>query len=85
MKGQEAAALLIEHIASVRPALIIVNWEGVRVASPSFIDEFIANIEDKRVAEPNTVVFTNAEPEIAELLEVITRRRNYPALIGNPP
>ena len=81
MKGAEVAQRLDESLAHAKPASIIIRWDDVSVASPSFIDEFIARIQESKIAEFSEVVFVSVDAEITELLNLILLRRNFPARV----
>ena len=55
----------------------IVDWSGVRTASPSFIDEFIGLVcpEGESDSRWEGIVFTSIAPYIQDQMHAILRRR----------
>ena len=45
MIGQKTAECVGELIHTRKPETIVINWDGVRAASPSFIDEFVGGVD----------------------------------------
>ena len=80
-KGQEMARRFSEIIEGVAAEIIVVAWDGVRAASPSFIDEFVGGIQKTFEGGSygrRTVVFTGDDGYIVELVDTILRRREFP-------
>ena len=64
---------LVEHDQDV----VIVDWIGVRAASPSFIDEFIGRCCDDSLFQSNhlQLKFVVSDPHMAEMITTIVGRR----------
>lgn len=80
MKGREAVGLFSDFVAKNGPGTIVVGWNGVSAASPSFIDEFVKGVKESVQAEScrNNIVFTGEDNEIIGLVDTILRRREFP-------
>ena len=78
-KGQEVIRCVCEVMAETNPNVMLVDWNGVSAASPSFIDEFINGIQEVvHTGEYRSqICFTGAGPAIATLLDVIAKRRAF--------
>ena len=81
MKGTVMSQALGEFITTSRPAKIVVNWDGVLAASPSFIDEFVGGLQRLLCNDHvyREIAFTCAAAPIASLLEDILERRGISA------
>ena len=53
------------------------DWSGVNVASPGFIDEFIGLVcpDGESSSRWDGIIFTGSKPRTTELIETILRRR----------
>ena len=80
MKGKEVAGLLSDVIARNNVGTVVVGWNGVSAASPSFIDEFVSGIQEivQRESCHTNIVFTCEDSEVATLVDTILRRREFP-------
>ena len=80
MKGKEVAGLLSDVIARNDVGTVVVGWNGVSAASPSFIDEFINGIQEavQRESCRTNIVFTCEDSEVVTLVDTILRRREFP-------
>lgn len=80
MKGKEVAGLLSDVIARNNVGTVVVGWNGVSAASPSFIDEFVNGIQEvvQRESCRTNIVFTCEDSEVATLVDTILRRREFP-------
>ncbi len=74
-KGREVSELVAEKIARKSPGTLIVDWEGVLAASPSFIDEFVGGISDAVDRHYCAIAFTGENVELMGLVDVILKRR----------
>ena len=56
----------------------IVDWSGVNIASPSFIDEFIGLVcpDGESSALWDGIIFTGSNPDITARIDTILRRRS---------
>ena len=56
---------------------VVVCWDEVRAASPSFIDEFVGHIaEASKKGDLPVVVFTGQDEYVMKMLDTILRRRD---------
>ena len=87
MKGKEVAGLVGNVIAKNNPGTIMVDWNGVSAASPSFIDEFVGGIREAVQTEScrSSVVFTGNDPGVMTLVDTILRRREFPVRYAARP
>ena len=55
----------------------IVDWRGVKAASPSFIDEFVGLVcsDEGNSLLSEGIIFTGSKPYTTELIDTILRRR----------
>lgn len=62
---------------------LIVDWSGVKAASPGFIDEFISQIfGDAPPAFPaSSITFAGDNPEVNDLVDRILNRRGIPLTV----
>ena len=80
-KGQEMAQRFGEVLQSAVVETIVVGWDGVSAASPSFIDEFVGGIQktlESGSYGKKTVVFTGDDQYIIDLVDTILKRRKFP-------
>lgn len=79
-KGKEVAGLVGEVVARSKPETLVVGWNGVRAASPSFIDEFVSGIQAAIHTESccSRIFFTGDDSGIINLVDTILRRREFP-------
>lgn len=77
-RGKEVARLVAELAAENKPEAIVVAWNGVTAASPSFVDEFVNGIQRAIHTESccSRISFTGDEPGIINLVDAILRRRD---------
>ena len=87
MKGKEIAGLLSDVIARNNEGTVVIGWNGVSAASPSFIDEFIKGIQEAVQKEPGrtSIAFTCEDSEIITLVDTILRRREFPVKCAAKP
>ena len=80
MKGKEASLLVGEIIVSKKPAIMVVDWNGVSAASPSFVDEFVGGVREAIGNEPRCtrMVFTGDNPDLIDMIDTILRRNEFP-------
>ena len=85
MKGKEVAGLLSDVIARNNTGTVVVGWNGVSAASPSFIDEFINGIQQAVQKESchTSIVFTCDNSDVVTLVDTILKRREF--LVGYAP
>ena len=81
-RGKEAAQLVSEIIETSQPETIVIEWNGVVTASPSFIDEFVGGISEAMLRDSSNtnMVFTGDDPHLIYVVDAILRRRNFPVL-----
>ena len=79
-KGKEVAGLVGDIIAQTKPKTMVVDWDGVRAASPSFIDEFVNGIQEAVHTESccSCIVFAGDDSGIINLVDAILTRRAFP-------
>ena len=79
-KGQELARKFREVFEAATADTIVVAWDDIKAASPSFIDEFVGGIREVTGETPmqRTVVFSGDDPYVIELVDTILRRRQFP-------
>ena len=79
-KGKEVAGLVGEVVARAKPETLVVGWNGVRAASPSFVDEFVSGIQAAIHTESccSRIFFTGDDSGIINLVDTILRRREFP-------
>lgn len=79
MKGKEVAGLLSDVIARNNTGTVVVGWNGVSAASPSFVDEFINGIQEavQRESCRTSIVFTCDNADVVTLVDTILRRREF--------
>ena len=78
-KGQEVTQCVGAIMEASHPKILLVDWNGVRAASPSFVDEFIGGLQS--IAQTETcksqISFTGVAPSIATLLDLVLGRRSF--------
>ena len=76
-RGKEIASRVLEIAARTESDLVVVDWNGVSAASPSFIDEFVNGIQRATHADShgNRISFAAEDPGIVSLVDAILRRR----------
>ena len=79
-KGQEMAKSFASTLANAKGGEIVLDWSGVTAASPSFIDEFIAGMQEvaRNEIRSKTIVFAGDNPEIIDRVDTILKRREFP-------
>ena len=79
-RGREVAGLVGNAIARTKSEAIVVGWNGVSAASPSFIDEFVNEIQKVTETDPRCrrIFFTGNHSGIIDLVEAILKRRESP-------
>jgi hypothetical protein len=78
-KGQEVTQCVGAIMEAIHPKILLVDFNGVRAASPSFIDEFINGIQAIHAGSCRSrIVFTGDDSDIINLVDVILRRRAFP-------
>ena len=82
LKGREMTQQFAEMVEGTTGEYIVVSWDGVGAASPSFIDEFVGGIQEtlKKDVSHKTIVFTGDNPYIIDLIDTILKRREFPVL-----
>ena len=80
MKGKEASLLVGEVIVSKKPAIMVVDWNGISAASPSFVDEFVDGVREAMEKEPccTRMVFTGENSDLIDMVDTILRRNEFP-------
>ena len=75
-RGQEMYGHFAELADNTAAKFIVVCWDGVRAASPSFIDEFVGGLA-KAAKKPDCpeIVFTGENEYLMNMLDTILRRR----------
>ena len=83
-RGKEVAGLVADFAAATMTETIIVAWDGVTAASPSFIDEFVDGLHRAIQSDPlsRPISFTADESGVIDLVDVILRRRESPIRIA---
>ena len=86
-RGKEVAGLFGDVIAKTKPETIVVGWNGVSAASPSFIDEFVNGIQEAIHTESccSRIFFTGDDSGIIDLVDDILRRRAFPVSYAARP
>ena len=86
-KGKEVARLLGDAIAISKPEAVVVGWNGVRAASPAFIDEFVNGIHEILQTEFSCtrILFTGDDSGVINLVDVILKRRESPIRLAVGP
>ena len=76
-RGEEVAKLVLDFAAKAEPGGVVVDWDGVSAASPSFVDEFVNGIQRAGHAKSRSsrISFTSDNPGIIDLVDAILRRR----------
>ena len=76
-KGEELFKGLSKFIEEADSAVVIVDWNGVEAASPSFIDEFAGKACEAlaRGDFTKSVVFTGDNAQVTGLIDTILKRR----------
>ena len=79
-RGREVASLVAEFASINEPREIVVDWNGVNAASPSFIDEFVGGIQSATHGRfyCDRISFALDESGVADLVGAILRRRGFP-------
>ena len=79
-KGKELVQSFREVFESTTADTMVVAWDGVKAASPSFTDEFVGRLHDMIIEAPikRTVVFSGDDPYVMDLVDTILRRREFP-------
>ena len=80
MKGKEASLLVGEVIVSKKPAIMVVDWNGISAASPSFVDEFVGGVREAmgKGSCCTRMVFTGENSDLIDMVDTILRRNEFP-------
>ena len=81
LKGREMAKHFAEVVNDTTAEYLVVVWNNVNTASPSFIDEFIGGMQEACWENrTKSVVFTGDNAYINGLLDAVLTRRKFPVL-----
>ena len=79
-QAKEIAKRFEEFSRTSQAEILVVGWDDVHAASPSFIDEFVGGVGAtmNQVSPTRNLVFSGDDDYIMELVGTILRRRKYP-------
>ena len=83
-KGAEVFQHLMEYDTVSQGEELIVDWSGVRAASPSFMDEFLGRCCEA-FTPTSRLVFILDDTYMIEMLDEILRRRDCQVVCISPP
>ena len=87
-KGRAVFSQLRNELSSQRTARpeVVVDWSGVNLASPSFIDEFISLLcSEEFCSRPDSIIFAGSNGYIAQQIHAILLRRGREVRRANTP
>jgi hypothetical protein len=76
-RGMEVFNLLYPILKDPEATRVVVDWSGVKAASPSFVDEFVGAVCGviQKDDYHSDVAFTGGDPRINDLIHTVARRR----------
>ena len=69
--------MVTDLLVGRRPEFMVVNWDGVMAASPSFVDEFVGGISVamNEITPEGRMIFLRDNPDLIEMVGDILKRR----------